>query len=311
MYCTLLFRCICTSIQISEGTSWSRCLYPRIVPNTHSHTRRRALVWLYLYSFVLNLMSIIREIFRIEFSNPSSCKYIPQLWNRTWADILDHHPKFSLNAHSISESGNMIIMLLAHLQASGDDTIIDQHVSANSEISCFAWLTFRFLVFIDKTLGRLSCSEFTKTKCPVSVFAAHNFVINVFFRVLRQTSSSDGILSLNQTNLSLKGIIGIGAMAKISHFMGMESDASNYQVRNLIDCFVLMFYACHNLKSVAESYIGKWQNLSLSQNQTRLLTTFQTEGSAGLIYNMYADKLLQINLIPQSVSFSIIPKRCF
>ncbi|KLO10456.1 DUF1793-domain-containing protein [Schizopora paradoxa] len=145
----------------------------------------------------------------------------------------------------IEQSGNMIIMILAHLQASADNTIIDQHY-----LLIKSWADY----LVQNSLKPNS----------------------------QQTSSSDGILSLNQTNLSLKGIIGIGAMAKISHFMGMESDASNYQ-------------------SVAESYIGQWQNLSLSLNQTRLLTTFQAEGSAGLIYNMYADKLLQTDLIPQSV----------
>ena len=34
----------------------------------------------------------------------------------------------------------------------------------------------------------------------------------------------------NQTNLALKGIVGIGAMAKISGFVGQQGDAARYQV---------------------------------------------------------------------------------
>ena len=46
----------------------------------------------------------------------------------------------------------------------------------------------------------------------------------------RSTSKSDGVLANNQTNLSLKGIIAIGAMAKISAVIGKMDDANRYQV---------------------------------------------------------------------------------
>ncbi len=45
---------------------------------------------------------------------------------------------------------------------------------------------------------------------------------------------SDGITSANQTNVVLKGIIGIGAMAKICSFLGMSSSASMYQVHEIM-----------------------------------------------------------------------------
>lgn len=48
---------------------------------------------------------------------------------------------------------------------------------------------------------------------------------------LRVASISDGISGANQTNLALKGIIGIGAMAKIGGYAGIQSDQSHYQVR--------------------------------------------------------------------------------
>ncbi|KLO07710.1 hypothetical protein SCHPADRAFT_836241 [Schizopora paradoxa] len=145
----------------------------------------------------------------------------------------------------IEQSGNMIIMLLAHLQSSGDSSLIRQHYSLIKK-----WADY--LVQISLSPGM---------QCP---------------------SFSDGIFSVNQTNVALKGILGIAAMAKLSSSMGIDSDASNYE-------------------SVAESYIGQWQNLSLSSDKTYLLTSFGQDASAGLIYNMYVDKLLKLDLIPQSV----------
>ncbi len=54
-------------------------------------------------------------------------------------------------------------------------------------------------------------------------------------------------------------------------------------------------------QNISKSYIEQWQILSVSQDKTRLLTTFDDQTSAGLIYNLYSDKLLQLDLVPQSV----------
>ena len=50
-------------------------------------------------------------------------------------------------------------------------------------------------------------------------------------RSYRRTSASDGISSANQTNLALKGVIGVGAMAQICSVVGRNDDANRYQVR--------------------------------------------------------------------------------
>lgn len=47
----------------------------------------------------------------------------------------------------------------------------------------------------------------------------------VFIRI-----TDDGFVGTNQTNLAVKGIIAIGAMAKISGFLNEESDGTMYQV---------------------------------------------------------------------------------
>ena len=49
--------------------------------------------------------------------------------------------------------------------------------------------------------------------------------------LLRRTSASDGISTINETNLALKGVIAIGAMAQICAAVGQNDEASSFQVR--------------------------------------------------------------------------------
>lgn len=88
----------------------------------------------------------------------------------------------------------------------------------------------------------------------------------------------------NQTNLALKGIIGIEAMAVISNLTGNTDDANNYS-------------------TIAHDYITRWQILGINQNATTPHTTlaYGNETSYGLLYNLYADALLGLDLVPQSV----------
>jgi hypothetical protein len=88
----------------------------------------------------------------------------------------------------------------------------------------------------------------------------------------------------NQTNLALKGIIAIEAMAVIAELTGNSADASNY----------------HN---IATSYISKWQGLAVvsSASPPHTSLAYNDDYSHGLLYNLYADKLLGLNLVPQSI----------
>lgn len=57
-----------------------------------------------------------------------------------------------------------------------------------------------------------------------------------FKSLYRRPSLSDGISAVNQTNLALKGIIGIKSMAEISLAVGQSNDSDYFQVRFVIDC---------------------------------------------------------------------------
>jgi hypothetical protein len=81
----------------------------------------------------------------------------------------------------------------------------------------------------------------------------------------------------NQTNLALKGIIGIKAMSEIADLVGEKEDASYY-------------------RDIADEYIGKWQEYALSRDMTHAKLAYTWYGSWTTIYNLFADSLLCFHL---------------
>lgn len=77
----------------------------------------------------------------------------------------------------------------------------------------------------------------------------------------------------NQTNLALKGIIGIKAMSEIANIVGKDDDAKHY-------------------REIAEDYIGKWQDYAISRDGTHAKLAYTWYGSWTTIYNLYAESLL-------------------
>lgn len=77
----------------------------------------------------------------------------------------------------------------------------------------------------------------------------------------------------NQTNLALKGIVGIRAMADLAALVGNDQEAKEY-------------------KRIAEDYIDKWQGYGISRDGTHAKLSYTWQGSWTTIYNLYADALL-------------------
>jgi hypothetical protein len=77
----------------------------------------------------------------------------------------------------------------------------------------------------------------------------------------------------NQTNLALKGIIGIKAMSEIADLVGEKDDARYY-------------------RETADEYIEKWQEYGISRDKTHAKLAYTWYGSWTTIYNLYADALL-------------------
>ncbi|KAG6880386.1 hypothetical protein C0992_007797 [Termitomyces sp. T32_za158] len=86
----------------------------------------------------------------------------------------------------------------------------------------------------------------------------------------------------NQTNLAIKGIIGIKALSLIAGILGNENKSSLYS-------------------EIAARYVDCWQGLSTSSTGKHLALNYGNSSSWGLFYNLYADRLLKLNLFPASV----------
>jgi hypothetical protein len=84
----------------------------------------------------------------------------------------------------------------------------------------------------------------------------------------------------NQTNLALKGIIGIRAMSGLSEALGKGKDAAYY-------------------RQISDDYIEKWQEYGISKDGTHAKISYTWYGSWTTIYNLFADSLLCFHL-PES-----------
>lgn len=86
----------------------------------------------------------------------------------------------------------------------------------------------------------------------------------------------------NQTNLAMKGIIALQAMSEMATMISDSSLSSTYA-------------------TTAKTYVGQWQTLATAADDLHLTYTYGNSSSWGLLYNLYADKLLQTNIIPGSI----------
>ncbi|PPQ83295.1 hypothetical protein CVT25_004034 [Psilocybe cyanescens] len=148
-------------------------------------------------------------------------------------------------AMPVEESGNMVIMALSYAQKTGDLSQIQQY--------------------------KALLDQWTQFLVQDSLIPSN------------QISTDDFAGSLaNQTNLAIKGIIGIKAMSQIAQLVGSPAQSANYS-------------------SIASSFVSQWQTLAASTSGQHLTLSYGDSASWGLSYNMYADKLLKLNLFPASV----------
>ncbi|KAF8995301.1 hypothetical protein BDQ17DRAFT_1430456 [Cyathus striatus] len=92
--------------------------------------------------------------------------------------------------------------------------------------------------------------------------------------------NADGEGIPNLSNLALKGILGLYAMGKISDTTGNSNDALHYQ-------------------SQAQNYYSQWENLAVSSGH--ITSVYGNASNWGLIYNLYAAKLLGSDLVSDQI----------
>ncbi|TVY48886.1 Glutaminase A [Lachnellula occidentalis] len=198
------------------------------------------------------------------YSNPILVKYLldPLFENqeagrfpKQWSihDLGAHYPQATGHEDGqqedmpVEECGNMIITTLAYAQRTTDTAYLSKHYQLLKQ---WAGFLISYSLVPDNQLS---------------------------------TDDFQGPL-INQTNLALKGIIGIEAMAVISKLTGNNADAANFS-------------------NIAHDYIKKWQEMAVVKdaNPPHTNLAYQDSNSHGLLYNLYADKLLGLNLVPNAI----------
>lgn len=109
-------------------------------------------------------------------------------------------------------------------------------------------------------------------------------VANTLIPASQQSTDDFAGALANQTNLALKGIIAIRAMSSIANLTAHPDDVTKYL-------------------DTATSYIARWQDLGINRAASPPHTTlsYNDPDSHGLLYNLYADALLNTALVPRSV----------
>ena len=155
------------------------------------------------------------------------------------------HDNGQAEMQPLEECGNIIIMTLAYAQRMNDTTYLNDHYPILQQ-----W---------------------------------NDYLVNDSLIPADQISTDDFAGSLvNQTNLAVKGIIGIEAMAVIANLTGHFDDGANYT-------------------NISHSYINQWVDLSAAAGANPPHTTlnYGNDSTYSLLYNIFPDKELGLGLVPQ------------
>lgn len=86
----------------------------------------------------------------------------------------------------------------------------------------------------------------------------------------------------NQTDLAIKGIEGIAAMGVIADMLGHTNHA-------------------HTYRNISRTYIQRWQKYAISHDKSHTKLDYGTDMSWGTLYNLFGDRLLNLELVPKVV----------
>ncbi|KAI5197807.1 DUF1793-domain-containing protein [Aureobasidium subglaciale] len=196
------------------------------------------------------------------YANPQMLKFV--------LNPLFHHQEngFYPNGYSMHDLGTHFPNATGHVE--GNDEYMPVEESGNMLLKAYSYYKFTgntsFLI-----------QHYSKYRQWASYVIQYSLVPEA------QLSTDDfaGTLA-NQTNLAIKGILGLKAMSFISQVVGDLSAAANYS-------------------ATASSYFTQWEKFAIDPTGTHTILAYQSRGSFGLLYNTYPDKLLNLGIIPQSL----------
>ena len=195
-------------------------------------------------------------------------QYSPHDLGATYPNATGHNDGGGENM-PVEETANMLIMADAYMQ----------HVS-KAEAATYA--NAHYPIF----------KQWANYLLTVPAGVSYSNAVDPQFQ--NQTDDFTGSIA-HSVNLSLKAILAVGAMGQISGFAGDNSDSSYY-------------------RNQAETGISTWAQLSQNSTHSHLLLQYREPANAyspdttsepdtywSLKYNSYPDRLLGLNLIPQSI----------
>ncbi|KAF7314830.1 hypothetical protein MKEN_00957400 [Mycena kentingensis (nom. inval.)] len=186
------------------------------------------------------LGQLLEPMFRVQRTDAYAAPDLGTPYPRVSGNVLKN------DGVGVEHSANMIIMVLAHARATGDGSLISRYYTTLK-----AWAEY----LSDQALSPSQQSADATTS------------------VLGQASGG-------LTNLGVKGIVGVAAMAEISKVVGDVGAAESFRT------------SVANLTQV-------WTTRSLFSGS--LAWEYNKPGSSGLMYNLFADRLLQLGVFSDEV----------
>jgi len=175
----------------------------------------------------------------------------------------------------------MLIMALAHAQKSGDGGLIHEYYEL-----LMKWADYLAPNALEP-----------KGLCVVFLLICQILADNSMYPSL--TSDRIGATS----NLALKAILGIYAMGKINQALevrGADSAKTNYYLVSCLQYLLSNLLNATIMQSTASDYAKQWEALAFTTDH--ITTSYGSEASWGLVYNMYVPRLLGTNIVSEKVS---------
>ncbi|KAL8779797.1 MAG: hypothetical protein Q9213_006782, partial [Squamulea squamosa] len=166
-------------------------------------------------------------------------------------DLGSHYPNATGHVEGndeympVEESGNMILMSYAYYMFTNDTTYLRTHYPILRRYASYLnlySLTPGYQLSTDDFAGRLA----------------------------------------NQTNLAIKGIVGLSAISQIALLCDDPSAAANYS-------------------ATASAYYTQWESLAIDPSGTHTTLAYHWRSSYSLLYNIYPALLLNLSVIPPSL----------
>ncbi|KAL8859629.1 MAG: hypothetical protein Q9178_004028 [Gyalolechia marmorata] len=175
---------------------------------------------------------------------------------------------FYPNDYSMHDLGSHYPNATGHVE--GNDEYMPVEESGNMILMSYAYYTFT------------NDTAYLQSHYPIlRKFASYLNLYSLSPGYQLSTDDFAGSLA-NQTNLAIKGIVGIAAMSQIALVCNDPDGAAQYS-------------------ATASLYYKQWENFAIDPSGTHTLLAYQWRSSYSLLYNIYPALLLNLSVIPSSL----------